>query len=33
MQSVAIPGSHFFIDQHPVETADAMLAFLGAQEN
>lgn len=33
MQSVAIPGSHFFIDQHPVETADAVLAFLGAQEN
>lgn len=32
MQSTALPGSHFFIDQHPKETADALLAFLLNQD-
>jgi haloacetate dehalogenase len=28
MQSTEINGGHFFIDQHPRETAAALLAFL-----
>ena len=29
METGAIPGGHFFIDQSPGETAEALLAFLG----
>ncbi|WP_370401260.1 alpha/beta fold hydrolase [Sulfitobacter sp. JB4-11] len=28
MRSAAVPGGHFFIDQHPKETAAALMAFL-----
>lgn len=28
MRSAAVPGGHFFIDQHPNETAAALMAFL-----
>lgn len=31
MQSTAIPGSHFFIDQYPDQTAEALLTFLRGQ--
>lgn len=31
MQSAAIPGGHFFVDQHPSETTDALMRFLGEQ--
>jgi haloacetate dehalogenase len=30
MQAWAVPGGHFFIDQSPVETIDALLGFLNA---
>ena len=28
MRAVAIPGGHFFVDEHPQETAEALLGFL-----
>ena len=28
MRAAAIPGGHFFVDQHPSETAEALLDFL-----
>jgi len=28
MRAAAVPGGHFFIDQHPEETATALIAFL-----
>ncbi len=28
MRAEAIPGGHFFVDQHPEQTADALFAFL-----
>ncbi|MFN3169930.1 MAG: alpha/beta fold hydrolase [Hyphomicrobiales bacterium] len=31
IQSVGVPGGHFFIDQSPQQTADSLLAFLGDQ--
>ncbi|MFK7834806.1 MAG: alpha/beta fold hydrolase [Sulfitobacter sp.] len=31
MQSAGVPGGHFFIDEHPKETAQALLRFLNAQ--
>ncbi len=31
MQSVCIPGGHFFVDEHPEKTAQALLAFLTDQ--
>ena len=32
MQGIGIPGSHFFVDQYPTETADALLRFLRSVE-
>ena len=31
MQSKGMPGGHFFVDEHPEETAQALLDFLGDQ--
>jgi len=31
MQGVGIPGSHFFVDQHPKETTAALMTFLTSQ--
>ena len=31
MRATAIPGGHFFVDQHPSETAEALLDFLSEQ--
>ncbi|MEN8742122.1 MAG: alpha/beta hydrolase [Phaeobacter gallaeciensis] len=31
MGAAAIPGGHFFVDQHPSETAEALLDFLSEQ--
>lgn len=31
MRAAAIPGGHFFVDQHPSETAEALLDFLSEQ--
>lgn len=31
MRAAAIPGGHFFVDQHPSETTEALLAFLTKQ--
>ena len=28
MRAAALPGGHFFVDEHPVETAEALLEFL-----
>jgi haloacetate dehalogenase len=28
MQSAAVPGGHFFVDEHPNATARALLDFL-----
>lgn len=32
MTCKALPGGHFFVDQYPAETADALLAFLSSAE-
>ncbi|MDW4497658.1 alpha/beta hydrolase [Sulfitobacter sp. D35] len=32
LQAEAIPGGHFFVDQHPRETAEALLSFLSKVE-
>ena len=32
LQSAAIPGGHFFIDQYPEQTTSALMAFLSEQE-
>jgi haloacetate dehalogenase len=31
MRAAAIPGGHFFVDQHPAETTEALLTFLKDQ--
>jgi surfactin synthase thioesterase subunit len=28
MQHKAVPGGHFFVDQHPQETLDVLVPFL-----